>query len=298
MAQKPSPAPRRTGNRRGSPGGTRPRGRTGTGRPAGDARSNSNKNRSRSGGRVASKADVRVDASRVRGTKVVGRSVDGGLKSPVHVVTKLVTVSGTWPRTNDWWKPSSLWWAFMRPQGFEPALLSPFEWEGEIGSSWQFWRRMGLGNPDVNGWVYGGKHFKDYVRGLGPLNVVLHSHGAWPVFYAAAEGVEINRLLTIGTPYRADMEDVITQARPNITTWWHVCDFSWDWIALLGRIGDGVIGGGRTMPQADQNLRLSDIGHSRLLRDPNYFGRWSAKGVHLINFLHGRPDVELNAAPE
>jgi hypothetical protein len=162
-----------------------------------------------------------------------------------------------------------------------------FEWETHLGSSWAFWRRWGWGDRAVQGWFYAGRSLSYYLDGVLPEEriVVAHSHGGQVALHAAASGLYIHRLLTIGTPVRADMAPIARQARANIGKWWHVSDLESDPMAILGMFGDGDVGGRRTfaLTAVDRNVRLEGIRHSRMLNDPKVFRLWPKAG--LIRFL-------------
>lgn len=205
----------------------------------------------------------------------------------------VTAVQGTWGWRWRWWQDGSEFWRCLAPHGLVPARIldgKPFEWETGLGSSLFFWRRWGWGDKGVEAWRYAGIALAYYLAHL-PYEdrvVVGHSHGGQPALFCAAEGVPIKRLLTIGTPVRADMQDVIRRARPNLGTWWHVASLEQDWTAVWGRFGDGAIGGGRQFRAADMNILIPGIGHSELFLNQSAFHVWHDQ--QLIPFLRGDDD--------
>lgn len=174
----------------------------------------------------------------------------------------------------------SAWWTFMRSLGCEPFSDRPFHWTGDLDGlasarwwPWNWFRRGAVRHRD---WFTAGRSLADYI---GPhartFIAVGHSHGGNALLYAAAHGRRIPILVTVGTPYRSDMKDVIEQARPHIGHWVHVFDRGRDLIALGGQFGDGAIHPDRQQPRADVNLGLDNIDHSLILRDPTQFHYWT-----------------------
>lgn len=205
-------------------------------------------------------------------------------------MTGVVGVPGTWGSKGGWWSDGSDFWQHVASLGLEPVRIEgkPFEWSTELGTSLCFWRQWGIGSGSVKTWQYAGKALGYYLSDLPPSEraVIAHSHGGQLAFYAAADGWLIDRLMTVGTPVRADMEAVVAQARPNIRQWWHVCDMEDDRIARWGAFGDGRwFRVTRTFPQAGINFRAANIGHSGLLEDPSVFHYW--KDLGLAEFLKG-----------
>lgn len=202
---------------------------------------------------------------------------------------KLVAVQGTWGWNDVWWQDGSAFWNWMRRRGVEPVRVSgkPFEWETGLGSSIYFWRRWGWGRKGVEAWEYAGKAFYYYcdILNFDECNVLAHSHGGQVALYGAAEGIKIRKLVTVGTPVRADLEDVLAKALPNISEWWHLYDKDEDRTAERGAFGDGRLGRVVRTFLRDKvvNVGLPGIGHSGLLKDPSVFHFWDDQGV--LEFL-------------
>jgi pimeloyl-ACP methyl ester carboxylesterase len=200
-----------------------------------------------------------------------------------------VGVAGTAGWRDTWWKDGSPLWAHLATLGITPARVGgrPFRWSTDLGWTWQFWRSW-FGQMRHSDWEAGGDSLASYLEHL-PFedrNVIAHSHGGQVALYCAALGVPIHRLLTIGTPVREDMGDVIAAARPHIDKWHHVYDPRWDLWARLGMVGDGRLGGCRMFPPADANLAVRRVGHGGLLMKPARFALWQEVG--LADFLRSR----------
>lgn len=111
-------------------------------------------------------------------------------------------------------------------------------------------------------------------------NLIAHSHGGQPAIIAAAFGLRLRTLTTVGTPRRRDVP--AEQARPNIGYWQHIHDQGRDWIATLrrlGQIGDGTFSRERRfLIPGVTNIGVKGIGHSAVLRDPEAIKMWETQG--------------------
>lgn len=205
-------------------------------------------------------------------------------------MTRFLPLAGThgWsgaPRGN-WHQWPSPWLQFMEARGFVPYNRDePFEWDTDLGGL--------FGRRKLAGWHAWGLSLRHYL--LGPQHfsppcgvdtrIVAHSHAAQLVAYAAQAGLRIERLVTIGSPVRRDMEPVWANARKNIGRWTHVYSDWTDRWQLLGQAFDGTFGIAREMPLADDNVRLPGVGHSGLLTRPEHFGLW--EDMALLEDLRG-----------
>lgn len=192
---------------------------------------------------------------------------------------RLTCVAGTWAWTPakpliHWWQPGSAFCGQALPAGACLAATTPFVWSTN---------RDGLLETAHRDWYAGGVNLLTYlVPPLCPESrvlpadcvVVAHSHGGQVALYAAAEGLKIDTLVTVATPVRGDMKDVIAEARPNIRFWRHLHGTWRDYVQVLGSIGDGIFGIHRAFPQADENITVRGVTHSAFLNDPQYFERW------------------------
>jgi hypothetical protein len=125
------------------------------------------------------------------------------------------------------------------------------------------------------------------------LHIICHSHAAQVVAFAAADGLQINTLVTVGSPVRADLFEVYHRARSRIGFWWHFYSDRTDRWQWLGEIGDGRVGIVRRHPCADQNVGLAQVGHSQILNDMRLFPQVWPGPLDLIRSRHGRGDVCL-----
>jgi hypothetical protein len=205
---------------------------------------------------------------------------------------KTVLVSGTHDWRNDdtttrWYMPGSAFVSFLRSNGIEPLFgrnhegeAVPFIWSTNLGG-------VGFGDGDLLVWASAGWNL--YWFCVPPqcperavpgdqLNVITHSHGMQVALYAAALGLKIHTLITVTGPPRKDMRDVTAKARPNIKHWLHIHSDNSDWWQVFGTLFDGKVGSGRKHPSADVNVRVDDVGHSGLLRNPTQFAQWQEQG--------------------
>lgn len=151
------------------------------------------------------------------------------------------------------------WWHPLSPFGQEgrahDVLIDPepFIWSTELdgikGRNWGWW----AAGHALRYFVHG--KYPPLAVQLVPVNIVAHSHGGQVAIYAAAQGLIIDTLVTVGTPVRRDLRRFCQVARVNIRRWIHVYSPN-DPVQLQGVLGDG---GGplewpRDVSQADQNV--------------------------------------------
>lgn len=207
--------------------------------------------------------------------------------------TSVLLVPGThgWGYTKgqQWWDYGSPFTTFLETA--DCCILGkafPYLWSTSLDGVWFFhrttkrhiqWESAGyslysyLANKLAPG---------DYVP-IADRNLIAHSHAMQVVAYACAQGLKINRLLTMGSPVRNDMQEIYAQARPNIGQWLHVHSDRSDRIQWFGELFDGKLGIVRKQPFANVNLGIPAVAHSNLLTDPECFPLWAADG--LLDFL-------------
>ncbi len=212
-------------------------------------------------------------------------------------MTLYVPVPGThgWPDdAHAWWRWHSPLACYLARRGLSVlAPDRPFVWSTDLDGL-RFWRRwIGRGGTHRD-WRAAGAALGFYLVCRDPQcphgvpyddrNLIAHSHGLQPVLYAAAASRApfIRRLLSIGSPIRADMRTVIDGALPKIGRWLHVTTTGFDLMQILGRLGDGRIGA-PALPRSVEVRRIPGIGHSDLLTDRAAFALWDRHG--LIDFL-------------
>lgn len=194
------------------------------------------------------------------------------------MMTRYIPVTGTGAE-HEWHKPQSLLALYLLRQDMVPLTQpdgSPlFTWAGSLYGLWwqgaQGWRReaerLALALVAVP--------YED-------RNVIGHSHGGNLVLFAAAHGIKIRTLTTIGTPRRNDVPS--RAASQHIEHWQHVHDQDRDWIATmrrqLGQLGDWTVRTERRfLIPGVVNIGLKGIGHSALLSEPAQFHRWKDDGL-------------------
>jgi hypothetical protein len=186
-----------------------------------------------------------------------------------------VGVPGTWGTRSDqnrWEFPTSILSTHLRSFGLEPYPHpnGSFHWSGDIdGGLADFLFRSGRHSD----WIAGGRALVYYLQDV-PVkdrNLIAHSHGLQVVLYACALGLQINSLVSIGSPVRSDMMEVARRARPHIGYW--TCVHSdrsdlWQW---FGEWFDGPLGVVRRHPLCDRSIQIPGVGHSRILHDVQPF---------------------------
>jgi hypothetical protein len=168
-----------------------------------------------------------------------------------------------------WWHPPSLFWREAVLRGVNVCPV-PFIWsteiDGVIGKNWA--------------WYAAGHALLYFVHSeypsetdvlLKPVNIIAHSHGGQVAIFAAAYGLLVDTLVTVGTPVRHDVKRYRKAARPNIKRWVHIYSPN-DPMQIEGTLGDGggLLEWPREISQADQNISeptMEPGSHSKLL-DP------------------------------
>ncbi len=133
-------------------------------------------------------------------------------------------------------------------------------------------------------WEFGGTVLGRYLASLdvNSRRAVVHSHGLYPYMHAVAEHkIECPILVSVGSPYREDMLDVVEAARPYIGYWLHISGGRSDWVAVGGGLFDSAFGVKRTHDLADKNTIIKGVGHSKVLREKDYFDMFVAAGATL-----------------
>ncbi len=194
------------------------------------------------------------------------------------MTTSVILVEGTWG--GDWAHSRSRFCAMLRAQVFAPMRF-------------QGWTNNVDGVPNLlshgrhRDWIAGGYALAYFLRGLEPAdrNIICHSHGIAPVFYAIVkERIEIRRLISVCSPVRQDLQHQATGASHHIGRWRHIAAANGDMLQRLGELFDGHLGwGARKWTQAHENLTIPGIGHSGLLNDPKFLDLWQTDGM--LDFL-------------
>lgn len=192
------------------------------------------------------------------------------------------------PENRRWWQVSSNFNLMMVEHGLY-MYDNPFVWSTDLGGI-EFWRRWPIINKfvkkdvDHRDWKAAAAAFSYYIDAYfhnEPLVVIGHSHFYQVVAYACADyGVRVDRLITVSSPIRSDMDEVYQRARKNIGTHLHIYDggrFT-DRIQLLGELGDGNFDLVRECKYADYNDPVGKVNHSRVLSDPEDFHHWIDRG--------------------
>lgn len=194
------------------------------------------------------------------------------------------TGAGAITKDDDWTRPSSPFSAFLARHGIlnrAAEATHPFVWSTNLN----------FGRGHKSDWIAGAYGLLYYhVSPHHPAwripgkdtHLICHSHGGQVALYAAAFGLKVNTLVTVGTPVVRDMGEIVRLARPNIRRWLH-CRSKRDWWQLLGSVFDGRLGFYRDFPQADRSEWMPK-GHGNVLRDAELFEPfWVERG--LIEFL-------------
>lgn len=202
---------------------------------------------------------------------------------------------------NDRGQPKNRWWQSEGPFTQFMATLNcmmkdpdqPFVWSTDLNGI-EFWRRWPIWfgkisrTRDHRDWVAAAENLIRYIEPMGcemrmdDRNLIAHSHGGQVVFYACAMGMKVRRLITVATPERQDMLEVILKARANIEKWHHIYDSNKDSIATWGEFGDGSFSTDRSfkIPKAtpDTQISVPGISHSKILYEPAFIKYWQTQG--------------------
>jgi hypothetical protein len=195
------------------------------------------------------------------------------------VTTPVVLIEGTWGGT---WAsdPASPFRDLLRRHGCSALVFEG--WSTDVDGVPSLWRRGKHAD-----WIAGGHALAYFLRGLPyeARNIVCHSHGVASALYCGAlEREPIRRLITVCAPVRRDMQDVADAAKPYIGRWRQISSNQGDPMQRLGELFDGHFGWGeRKWRQADENLSIPGIGHSKLLNDPTFLDLWQTDGM--LDFL-------------
>ncbi len=202
--------------------------------------------------------------------------------APRHldIGVRYVPIAGTFAWGDGWViDDNDPFTVFMNERGFRPIRAQdgrPFRWSTNLAGLLP-WRGL-------RDWEAGGDALAYFLEPVpyADRNLIAHSHGGQPPAFAAASGVKIRSLTTVGTPVRTDVP--WDAAEPNIGRHVHVYDETWDWMGWLGAIGDSHISGIRYFANCGvYNVGLKQIDHSKILRDRMYFHFWDdAKLLALI----------------
>lgn len=206
-------------------------------------------------------------------------------------------IQGTWAWGHkdglQWWECQSPFCEFLTRADVDIiGAERPFIWSTEIdGMGWLqrrtakrhlIWQSAGI---NLFAYLKPPMSLQDLYVPIADRNLIGHSHALQVIAYACAAGLKINRLITVGSPVRADMADVYRQARPNIASWLHVHSDGSDRIQWFGELFDGHLGIVREAPLADRNVLIAKVSHSNLLNDPEAFSYWGSRG--LLSFFQG-----------
>lgn len=198
---------------------------------------------------------------------------------------KIVLVSGT--HGAKWSAPDTAFCRLLERHGIIVLRDGP-EWSEAVD-----------GLPSIYGdrkhgqWIAGGYGFaKDAQdRPYSDTIYLAHSYGGNCCAYGIArpDCPPIRRLITVGTPNRADMEPVWREAKKKIGFHLHICDSTVPWIERIAQLFDGRVGNARPGNQsADLVAFVPGMRHSRILDDENgMVAEWTKprKDGALIDYL-------------
>ena len=164
----------------------------------------------------------------------------------------IILIPGTWANTgrnapqDEWWHPTSAFSKALRQKGHS---ICSFPWDTKLD---------GIVGPNSE-WIKAGIN----LGLICPRNAIIiaHSHGGQVASYAAANGLKINKLITLATPVRADVPYDL--AKKHINTWTHVYGY-FDWVQVSGSLMDGKFQlFPRKMKYADKNIKIK-VDHSNM----------------------------------
>lgn len=174
----------------------------------------------------------------------------------------VVLIAGTHGMGSPWWRPGSPFAQMLAAEGCR--LLGAegngdyFRWsttlDGVVGEH-DDWRAAAAGL----------RWYAQAKLGGEPVSVVAHSHGGTIALLAAAQGLKLDRLITVATPVRADLRAEYRAAREMAWLWVHLYSDDSDWWQWAGSWFDGSWRLRRRMRWAELNLKVPGVGHSGLL---------------------------------
>jgi hypothetical protein len=201
------------------------------------------------------------------------------------------------PHYGHWWEERSPFMLTMNAMDIVNARPHPFQWSTDLNGhqGWRRWFKWMLPRRmygDHRDWWAGGLALSYYLYSLPEQdrNIVAHSHAMQVVLYCCAKTqTRINRLVSVGSPYRSDLAKLTQIARPYIGRWLHLYDPDKDTIGQAGQFGDGDLCFHRIHPYADHNCPVPGMGHSKALSG-DMTGKWITEGWG--KFLRGEHDVQ------
>lgn len=154
----------------------------------------------------------------------------------------------------------------------------------------------GVIGPHTN-WEAGALSLVNYV-GRRPVSLVAHSHGG-QVALRAARDLQIDLLVTVATPVRADIKPWIREARGNVREWTHFYSprergLPWQ---RLGSLFDGLFSPSQFFKWADRNVAVPDMGHSDLLACAPLWSLLENWYASLTDARWSKPDSPAPAEP-
>lgn len=194
----------------------------------------------------------------------------------------VILVNGTHgrDRPNDWDAPGSAFVGMLAKFGMGIANPTrPYVWTTNLDGTTHNDKHWDWSASGINLYAYVCPPlFPEARLGQVSTRIVAHSHGLQVALYAAAAGLKIGSLVSVGSPVRKDMMKTAELARPNINRWLHI-SANGDWMQVWGELFDGQIGVRRDHPLADKNDKMPRAaGHGGILRDARYFKLWNDKG--------------------
>lgn len=187
-------------------------------------------------------------------------------------MTRIVLVSGTWGAK--WAADGTPFRRMLADAGVE-VVLPPFEWSEDVSGIPSFFTGGKHSDWKAGGFAFG--LFMDRIP-FGDRIVLAHSYGGSVVAYGliAATAVPIRRLITVGTPYREDMEPVWAKAKARCGYHVHVCDPKPPFIERIAQAFDGRFSPCPQVghPTADVVIKIPKMKHTRILDDAAFVDAW------------------------
>lgn len=188
------------------------------------------------------------------------------------MANRLIVVSGTWGAQ---WVQEGTPFRQMLARNDVELIQPPFEWSEDVSGIPSFFTGGKHSDWKAAGFAFGlfmeRIPFEDRI-------VLAHSYGGNCVAFGliSAFAVPIRRLITIGTPYREDMEPVWRDARYQCGFHVHVCDPKPPMIERFAQVFDGrfSLKAQSGHPTADLIVKIPKMKHSRVLDDPAFVRKW------------------------
>jgi pimeloyl-ACP methyl ester carboxylesterase len=190
--------------------------------------------------RVRQSLGASLEAAIIKSTLVAG-----GTPKKLSVGDMTIIVHGTWARTQSWWQPGGSFWNYIQSKvGNVYGGSDAFSWSG---GNWHSSRMTAA--TELVAWAQ--------AHPATNLDIIAHNHGGNVALLASHEGLNIRKLINLGTPIR-------TEYLPNLRNInsIHNVFSTWDFVQTPAGTKPNQRGEGRTLADSERivNHRAVDDG--------------------------------------